>query len=627
MKLYLKELACYESVPKERQHYKNFYYPDKYFDLDALPTEGLRNEFGCFIYKRGKTKTVQSIYLDLRHFSHTASFLSNYYPQLESLECVKMDDCIHKMKQYLTDHGMALTLQSGADNPSITYLRNAIAYYEPKHRIYFKDLNCYQNVSIKKQSSARYEPESFFDLARLPTNEILRNEFSTYIHARGSKLAFTSMNSEKRCFHLFSDFLSAYYPSIQSIKEIDKADLEKKLRRWFLKNNMPMRYEHHKRSTGGTEVVEHQLFGYIRALLQYFSDDDGLFHFEDDIWELNRLDISLRLPLTGAINTCNFSNIPIPDIKKTVKEVALCRFKEAAVRTVIAEIHAITKFSEFLAEYFTDVISLLQIDRELIEAYLTYIYTDGDRKKSYRTELMHLKTVLHTAGKILEEHSLSHVFLSTDFDRQILGVFHFYTDSEVIRLNNGFRTLPPQIGRAMILHEILGLRISDTLTLKSDCIFVTPNGAHFIRINQPKVNRTFEKPISKEVETLINSAISYTTTNYGACEYVFVCDRDPQKPMQYSNVQYHLMCMIHDLDLRDDNGNLFTVGTHTLRHVYGKRLCDMGLDDATISALLGHKDTASVKHYRQMGNKALAQGTKALRDAKDAKIKQFKEEW
>ena len=85
--------------------------------------------------------------------------------------------------------------------------------------------------------------------------------------------------------------------------------------------------------------------------------------------------------------------------------------------------------------------------------------------------------------------------------------------------------------------------------------------------------------------------------------------------------------MIHDLDLRDDNGNLFTVGTHTLRHVYGKRLCDMGLDDATISALLGHKDTASVKHYRQMGNKALAQGTKALRDAKDAKIKQFKEEW
>lgn len=97
--------------------------------------------------------------------------------------------------------------------------------------------------------------------------------------------------------------------------------------------------------------------------------------------------------------------------------------------------------------------------------------------------------------------------------------------------------------------------------------------------------------------------------------------------MQYERVQYHLMCMIQDLDLRDDNGNLFTVGTHTLRHVYGKRLCDMGLDDATIAALLGHSGISSVKHYRQMGDKALAQGTKKLRDKKDAKIKQFKEEW
>lgn len=627
MKLYLKELACYESVPEENKNYKHFYYPEKYFDLDALPTEGLKNEFGCFIYERGKTKTMQSIYLDLRFFTHTASFLNTYYPQLESLECVKMDDCISNMKQYLTDNDISLTLQSGADNPSITYLHKAIDYYAPKHRIYFKELNCYNNVSIKSQSSARYEPESFFDLARLPTNENLRNEFSSYIKARGSELAFTSMNNEKRCFHHFSDFLSTYYPSISSLKEIDENELEKKLYRWFLKNNMPMRYEHHSRATGGTEIVEHTLLGYTRTLLQFFSDDDGLFHFEDDIWELKRLDISLRLPLTGAINTCNFSKITIPEIKKTVKEVALCRFKEVTVRTVKDEIYAITKFSEFLAEYFPDVISLSQIDRELIEAYLTYLYTDENRKKSYRTELMHLKSMLHTAGKILDERSLSHVFLSTDFDRQILGVFHFYTDSEVMRLNEGFRTLPPQIGRAMILHEILGLRISDTLTLKSDCIFETPNGAHFIRVDQPKVNRSFEKPISKEVETLIKSAITYTTSKHGTREYVFVSDKDPQKPMQYSAVQYHLMCMIHDLDLRDDNGNLFTVGTHTLRHVYGKRLCDMGLDDATIAALLGHSGTASVKHYRQMGNKALTQGTKNIRDAKDAKIKQFKEEW
>lgn len=67
--------------------------------------------------------------------------------------------------------------------------------------------------------------------------------------------------------------------------------------------------------------------------------------------------------------------------------------------------------------------------------------------------------------------------------------------------------------------------------------------------------------------------------------------------------------------------------TNWKRLTDGKRLCDMGLDDATIAALLGHSGISSVKHYRQMGDKALAQGTKKLRDKKDAKIKQFKEEW
>lgn len=538
-----------------------------------------------------------------------------------------MDEAITNMKKFFVKNGLATTLKSGATHPSITYMKMAVEYFIPKKRIYFKELKCYQNVPKGKQTSARYEPENYFDLARLPTGGNLETEFTEYILRRGSILSFSSMESERRNYQQFSDFLSSYYPSITSLTEIDAIDLEKKLRRWFFKNGKPMKYEHQRRTTGGKEVVSNPLFTYIRNVLTYFSDDDGLFHFEDDIWELNRLDIKLRLPEITMIKTCNFSRIPLPEIKKTAKEVALIRFKEASVRTVLAEIHAVEKFSEFLYKYFPDVISLAQIDRELTEAYLTYLYTDDTRKKSYRTELMHLKSALHIAGKILETPSLSHVFLSTDFDRHALGVFHFYTDAEVMRLNEGFKALPPQVGRAMILHEILGLRISDTLTLKSDCIITKEDGARFIRIDQPKVNRSFEKPISKEIESLIASAIEYTTSLYGPCEYVFVRDRNPSQPMQYGKIQYDLMCMIQALDLRDDNGNLFTVGTHTLRHVYGKRLCDMGLDDTTIAALLGHSGTSSVKHYRQMGNKALAQGTKNLRNKKDAKIKQFKEEW
>lgn len=121
MKLYLKELACYKDVPTEEQNYQNFYYPDKYFDLGELPTEGLQNEFGCFIYDRCNNRTVKSTYIDLRLYIHTSSFLSMYYPQLESLQSVQKEECINNMKKYLLSNNIPILQKNGYDSPSIAH--------------------------------------------------------------------------------------------------------------------------------------------------------------------------------------------------------------------------------------------------------------------------------------------------------------------------------------------------------------------------------------------------------------------------------------------------------------------------------------------------------------------------
>ena len=627
MKLYFNEMDCYKVIPEEKQTDKCFYYPHQFFDLDNLPTAGLQNEFAYFICERGRTLTFTSFYVDLRHYKIASSFLTECYPTLNTFIGLDAEKCISKMESYFRRNNIPLIRKSGIEHPAISYMRKAIEYFIPKDYIYFRDLPCYKDVPTELLTSARYQPDSYFDLARLPTTGTIRDEFIDFIHVRSEPLSFSSMEKERYCYQLFTDFIKTSYPSITSLTELDAEDIDHKLRRWFFKNKLPMNYIHRSRSTGGTSNNMHPLLGYVTALLNYFSDDDGLFHFEDDIWELSRLDILLRLPEITLIKTCNFSNIVLPEFKDMAKRIALVRFKEVTVRTAIAEIFALSKLAEFLAEYFPDVTSISQMDRELMEAYLTYLYTEDTRKKSYRGELMNLKSALHTAGKILEQKELSHLFLPMDFDRPSLPVFSFYTDTEVARWNKGFKTLPLQLGRVMIIHELLGLRISDTLTLESTCIYQKSNGAFFIHINQSKVNRSFEKPITPEIKTLLESAIAYTTSLYGTCRYIFVNDKDSTRPMQYGRLQYHLMCMIQDLDLRDDNGNLFTVGTHTFRHDYGKRLCDLDFDDATIAELLGHKGTASVKHYRKMGDKKLAQSTKDIRAKKDAKIDKYKEEW
>lgn len=80
-----------------------------------------------------------------------------------------------------------------------------------------------------------------------------------------------------------------------------------------------------------------------------------------------------------------------------------------------------------------------------------------------------------------------------------------------------------QIARALILHQLLGTRISDTLTLKTDCLSIREN-RYFIRIEQVK-SITFEKAISDEIAQLIIKSIDYTEEHYGKTKYIFVKKR------------------------------------------------------------------------------------------------------
>ena len=159
--------------------------------------------------------------------------------------------------------------------------------------------------------------------------------------------------------------------------------------------------------------------------------------------------------------------------------------------------------------------------------------------------------------------------------------FKVYSDGELKRLNASIVKLDEQFARAMIIHQMLGTRISDTLTLETDCLYEY-RGETIIRIRQMKT-KTYEKPISEELASLIHKAIDYTRERYGRTKYVFVNDNDPTRPLQYNTIQIRVVAMIHKKNLRDDNGRLFGFGSHMYRHYYGVKLTEMHLSLIHIS--------------------------------------------
>ena len=129
----------------------------------------------------------------------------------------------------------------------------------------------------------------------------------------------------------------------------------------------------------------------------------------------------------------------------------------------------------------------------------------------------------------------------------------------------------------MVIHQMLGTRISDTLTLQRDCLFQL-NGVDMIRIRQVKT-KTFEKPVSAELAVLIRKEIQYTEERNGETVYIFVDEKDTGRPLQYTTVKHKVLALIQREDLRDDEGKHFRFGTHMFRRSYGVKLTELHLDD------------------------------------------------
>lgn len=177
---------------------------------------------------------------------------------------------------------------------------------------------------------------------------------------------------------------------------------------------------------------------------------------------------------------------------------------------------------------------------------------------------------------------LEKLFINTDIPPEVEPEFKTYSDGELKWLNAHITKLDEQIARCIVIHQMLGTRISDTLTLQRDCLFQI-NGQDMIRIQQVKTN-TFRKPVSAELATLIQKAIGYTEQRYGETTYIFVGEKDTSRPLQYTTIKHKVLGLIWKENLRDDEGNPFKFGTHMFRRSYGVKLTEMHLADETRNA-------------------------------------------
>lgn len=491
-----------------------------------------------------------------------------------------------------------------------------------KNKIYLCDLACYQKAT-EEQLLKLGKRNGFFDLEKLP--EALQEEARRFIEERGRTLSVTSIVRETFPYNLLCRFLKEKEATLKSFQEKKEEDLVRELRKWLLSKNYSIIYQGFKRDCNKNRFRECQTIKYLRSIIKFTQPKDCREEREKDIWELKNLDIQIKENPIKNVKRLNFTGITQPKIREEIKEVIFLHLRTSSILTICIEISDIKKFTQYLAEQVPNIQSCTQLDRQIIEDYLIYCRTEN-KKKLNKSHFIHLKIVLEEVGKITETPKLEELFLPTDQPKVTRKLYKTYSDEEIARLNSHIITMDSQIARALIIHQLLGTRISDTLTLETDCIFKEEE-QYIVKIYQPKTNRYYKKPINEEIANLIQKSIEYTKEQYGETKYIFTSSKNINRPFQYSMIQYKIMVMIKEKDLRDDNGELFGFNTHMFRYTYARKLTEMHLDDYTISKLLGHADMNSVKYYRRMGDEALEKETHEMREHMDNILSEIVKGW
>ncbi|MCI8561397.1 MAG: phage integrase family protein [Dorea sp.] len=473
-------------------------------------------------------------------------------------------------------------------------------------RIYYKDLAFYEKAGEKEKQKSI---DKYFDLAKLPTDR-MRAEMKRFIIERGTRIMYHSITHENSHFNYLCEFLKQMnLHNVSSFLDKPQKKWIQLLKGWMMQNGMPLTYE--GRSVYGTVCVRNtELIRYMKRFLE-FLEEEGKEEVVKDVWKLDALGIEIKANPIYNVRTLDFRKIGQPDLREECKKAVYMNLQYEVLGTVQSEMTVMRKFSAYLKKEFPQLQSCREIDRDVLEGFLISLMMAEGSHKANSNYVIALRRLLETIGKIYNYRNLENLFINTDVPPEIEPEFHVYSDEEMKRLNARITELDEQIARCMVIHQMLGTRISDTLTLRTNCLY-RENGQDMIEIHQVKT-KTYRKPVSKELAELIRRAIEYTAEKYGETEYIFVDEKDQKRPLQYTTVKHKVLKMISKENLLDDEGKLFRFSSHLFRHYYGVKLTEMHLDDWTIARLLGHKGLGSVKHYRKMSNQRMADETREVR--------------
>lgn len=334
--------------------------------------------------------------------------------------------------------------------------------------------------------------------------------------------------------------------------------------------------------------------------------------YKKDVWDCRNLGLS---PGVGQYNyRLTFSNISQPWLLDTAKRYIKFTLSTLSFSSGSEKLLAIKRLSRFLDKSYPNI-SPQELDRSVIIDFLAHL-AGTDLSTSTRC---------HTIGGIrgFLEMSYQNEWLEVsrylirdeDFPTRPKPLPRYIPEDVMQQLNAHLGHLPEPVMRMVLVLQECGMRISELLHLKPDCLLQDKAGDWFLRYYQFKMKKEITIPVSKEIVRVIQEQLRYIKENLnikfeyvfssnegGGCKEIF---RPAPQPMSREAFSRYLNKLAENHNICDASGNTWHFLPHQFRHTVGTRMINNGVPQHIIQRYLGHESPNMTAVYAHIHDQTM----------------------
>ncbi len=287
-----------------------------------------------------------------------------------------------------------------------------------------------------------------------------------------------------------------------------------------------------------------------------------------DVWRMHRLGFDGR-------RTLQFDRITQPWLRELAKRWVRLRLSsglglEAGGAQAVV---AISRFSRFLAAVGVEHIE--QLDRQLLERYLADL--GHERHPQRRSTHIGLLNGFFVAIRQHRWHPglpATALFFPADHPRRPDKLPRALAEQVMTQLEqpaNLDRFDNPAYRLITVILMHCGLRVTDALRLRSDCVTTDTDGAPYLRYFNHKMHRDALVPIDTELANAIGHQRRRNTETLAGAAHVILFPRptkniDGRHPISSSTYRMALQRWLDACDIRDEHGHRVHLTPHQWRH-------------------------------------------------------------